>query len=122
VDPLRRRLFFAAALLGITGCSPGKEKAKKGAKKTKAKAKTSRPPVPKNRSRGPQSLEGLMAMDQYITDLDNESAAKRIEAAKRLGAVGPSAKTALPKLEKLAADGDAEMAAAARDAIKRIKR
>jgi hypothetical protein len=63
-----------------------------------------------------------MAMDQYITDLDDASAAKRIEAAKRLGAVGPSAKTALPKLEKLAADGDAEMAAAARDAIKRIKR
>jgi hypothetical protein len=118
VDSLRRRLFFAAALLGITGCSPGKEKAKKGAKK----AKTSRPPVPKNRSRGPQSLEGLIAMDQYITDLDNESAARRIEAAKRLGAVGPSAKTALPKLEKLAADGDAKVAAAARDAIKRIKR
>jgi hypothetical protein len=120
VDPLRRRLFFAAALLGITGCSPGKEKAKKGAKKTKAK--TSRPPVPKNRSRGPQSLEGLMAMDQYITDLDDASAAKRIEAAKRLGAVGPSAKSALPKLEKLAADGDAKVAAAARDAIKQINR
>lgn len=120
MDPLRRRLFFATALLCIAGCSAGKassgkEKAKKGAKKTRSQ-------VPKNRSRGPQSLEGLMAMEQYITDLDDASAAKRIEAAKRLGAVGPSAKSALPKLKKLAADGDAKVAAAAQAAIKRIDR
>lgn len=120
MDPLRRRLFFAAALLGIVGCSPSKassakEKARKGAKKTRSA-------VPKNRSRGPQSLEGLMAMDQYIADLDDASAAKQIEAAKRLGAVGPSAKSALPKLEKLAANGNAKVAAAAQAAIKRINR
>lgn len=122
MDPLRRRLFFAAALLGIAGCSTGKEKAKQKAKTAPKKTKKTRSAVPKNRSRGPQSLEGLMAMDQYIADLDDASAAKRIEAAKRLGAVGPSAKPALSKLEKLAADGDAKVAAAARDAIKQINR
>lgn len=117
MDCSRRRLFVAAALLGLAGCSSGsKHNSKpKGAKQTRSA-------VPKNRRRGPQSLEGLMAMDQYVTDLDDASAEKRIAAAKRLGAVGPSAKAALPKLEKLAAGGDAKVAAAAQDAIKRIKR
>lgn len=112
----RRRLLFTSLLLTAAGCSSGSTAAKK---KT---AKKPRSAVPKNRSRGPQSLEGLMEMDQYVKDLDHASADRRIEAAKRLGAVGPSAKSALGKLTKLAADDDAKVAAAAQAAIKKISR
>ncbi|MFN7812499.1 MAG: hypothetical protein ACK5SI_07545 [Planctomycetia bacterium] len=118
MDPLRRRFVVAAALLCLAGCSSGS-----GTKKKSSTAKKRpRSAVPKNRSRGPQSLEGLMAMDEYVKDLDHASPEKRIEAVKRLGAVGPSAKSALPKLEKLAAGDDAKLAAAAQAAIKKISR
>ncbi|MFN9369271.1 MAG: hypothetical protein ACK6CT_10995 [Planctomycetia bacterium] len=119
MDALPRRLFVVVGFVGLAGCSTG---GKGKVEKAGAKAKRPRSRVPKNRSRGPQSLEGLMSMDQYVADLDHESADRRIEAAKRLGAVGPSAKSALPKLEKLAADGDAGVAAAAQAAINRINR
>lgn len=117
MDPFRRRLVLATALFAVAGCSSAT-----GDKKKVTKNKKQRSAVPKNRSRGPQSLEGLMAMDQYVSDLDHASPARRIEAAKRLGAVGPSAKSALGKLQKLADDGDAKVAAAAQAAIKKISR
>lgn len=123
MDSLRRRLFFAVALLGATGCSGGTATAKKSTRQpAKKRSAKTRSPVPKNRSRGPQSLAGLMSMDEYVADLDHASADRRIEAVKRLGAIGPSAKSALQKLEKLAADDDAKMAAAAQAAIKQISR
>jgi len=45
----------------------------------------------------------------------------RITAAKQLGAMGPRAKDALPDLEKLTQDKNPTLAAAAQEAISKIK-
>lgn len=71
--------------------------------------------------KGPKTMGGLM-VDTWKADLTNPSADKRILAAKELGSMGPSAKSALPALQKMASDRNSQVAAAAKAAISKINR
>jgi hypothetical protein len=66
-------------------------------------------------------MGGLM-VDTWKSDLTSPSADKRILAAKELGNMGPSAKSALPALQKMASDRNSQVAAAAKAAISKISR
>lgn len=123
---LDRRTWFLALLVAAGGCSATKKK-----KKKKSGAGSSdRPPSAKNaaswnrkhRPQGPQTFSNLLEADTWITDLDSNSPETRITAAKQLSTMGKSAQAALPKLEKLAQDPNAEVAAAAKQAIKSIRK
>jgi hypothetical protein len=74
-----------------------------------------------NRPKGPQTMGNLM-VDAWQKDLGDTSADKRIRAARELGNMGSSAKSALPALQKAAADTNKEVAAAAKAAIASIGR
>lgn len=132
MTPLDRRGWFLALLFAVAGCSSGKKQPARSAKKKKTGKSGSldRPPSAKNaeawnrkhRPQGPQTFGNLLAADEWITDLDSQSPQTRITAAKQLGNMGKSAQSALPKLEKLAADSNADVAAAAQQAIKSIRK
>lgn len=123
---IHRRAWFVAAVAAVAGCGPAKSK-KQAAQK---KGKRSGPPSKKNaeawnrkhRPQGPQTFDNLLAADSWIKDLDSASPQTRISAAKQLGNMGKSAQSALPKLEQLAKDKDADVAKAARQAIDLIRR
>ena len=123
---IHRRAWFVAAVAAVAGCSPATSK-KQSAQK---KGKRSGPPSKKNaeawnrkhRPQGPQTFDNLLAADSWIKDLDSASPQTRISAAKQLGNMGKSAQSALPKLEQLAKDKDADVAKAARQAIDLIRR
>ena len=66
-------------------------------------------------------MAGLL-VDGYIADLGGADRQKRITAARELGALGSEARKALPALEKLAADKDKDVSAAAKRAIAGIRR
>ena len=128
MKPLDRRGWFLALLIAVGGCSSDKKKPARAAKK-KAGSRDRAPSAKnaeawnrKHRPQGPQDFGNLLAADEWITDLDSSSSQTRITAAKQLGNMGKSAQSALPKLEKLSKDSDPAVAAAAKQAIKSIRK
>jgi hypothetical protein len=124
---LDRRGWFAALLVAACGCSQAKKKPTRTAKKSGSldrlpSAKNAEAWNRKHRPQGPQTFSNLLAADTWITDLDSKTPQTRITAAKQLGAMGKSAQAALPKLEKAAKDANADVAAAAKQAIKLIRK
>lgn len=111
---MRRRLAIIALLLLTAGCS--------------SKAKSSRPTLrslgPASRAKrpkGPKTMGNLL-VNAYVDDLKKGPPQKKIAAAQQLAAMGPNAKAAVPALESLAADSDATVSAAAKQALKAIKK
>lgn len=108
---MRRRAALGVMLLVpmaaglVTGCSGG----------SKRRGGSARQP------KGPQGFGNLM-VPEWIKDLGDKSADKRLRAAQELGNMGPAAKAALPALEKAARDKDSRVSAAAKKAIAAIKR
>ena len=123
---LDRRTWFLALLVTAGGCSADKKKKKKksgsGSLDRVPSAKNAEAWNRKHRPQGPQTFSNLLEADTWIADLDSKSPQTQITAAKQLGAMGKSAKAALSKLEKLAKDSNAEVAAAAQQAIKSIRK
>jgi hypothetical protein len=105
VTALGRRAWLGLCVAVVAGCSAGKAR-------TKPRVK---------RAKGPQTMAGLL-VDGYIADLGGADRQKRITAARELGALGSEARKALPALEKLAADKDKDVSAAAKRAIAGIRR
>jgi len=99
----------AVLIVPFTGCS---NTAKKKARKADRDGK---------RPKGPKTMGNLL-VDGYIADLKKGPAKKQIDAAKELGNMGASAKSALPALESLAKDGNAQVREAAQQAIKSIRK
>jgi hypothetical protein len=128
--PLDRRTWFLALLVAAGGCSSATSAKKKTTRSTRKSGSLDRLPSAKNaeawnrkhRPQGPQTFSNLLEADTWITDLDSKSPQTRITAAKQLGNMGKSAQSALPKLEKLAKDSNAEVATAAKNAIKSIRK
>lgn len=123
---LARRTWFLVLLVAAGGCSADKKKRKKksgaGSLDRVPSAKNAEAWNRKHRPQGPQTFSNLLEADTWITDLDSTSPQTRITAAKQLGTMGKSAQAALSKLEKLAQDSNAEVAAAAKQAIKSIRK
>lgn len=65
---------------------------------------------------------GNLLVDAYVDDLKKGPPDKKISAAQELAAMGPNAKSALPALQSLSADKNAKVSAAAKAAIKAIKK
>jgi hypothetical protein len=105
VTRLGRRAWLGLCLAAVGGCSAGK----------------ARPKPRRQRPKGPPTMSGLL-VDGYLADLREADPRKRIAAARELGALGSEARKALPALEKLAADADQEVSAAAARAIAEIRR
>lgn len=101
---MQRRAWLAMVLMAAAGCSSA----------TKKKSARKRP-------KGPQTMGGLL-LDAYIDDLKSPSAEKRINAARELANMGSGAKKAVPVLEKMAADKDSKVAAAAKQALTSIRK
>jgi hypothetical protein len=107
--PCSRRWFLTAisaagALLlgGAAGCSSSAKKKARNGKRPKTM--------------------GNLLVDGYIADLKKGPAKKQIAAAKELGNMGASANQALPALESLVKDGDANVREAVQQAIKAIRK
>jgi HEAT repeat protein len=111
---MHRRLFIAAALLVMVGCSS--KKTKSGLDRLPAG-----PAGARKRIKGPQTMGNLLVAS-YIEDLNSPQAQKRLRAAEELGNMGEGAKTALPTLQKLTSDKDPKVSAAAKQAITAIKK
>lgn len=132
MTPLNRRGWLLVLLVAVAlgGCSSGTKKPARSAKKSSKAGSLDRIPSAKNaeawnrkhRPQGPQTFSNLLEADTWITDLDSKSPQTRITAAKQLGNMGKSAQAALPKLEKAAKDSNADVAAAAKQAIKSIRK
>ena len=110
--PCSRRWFLTAIgttgtvlLVPFTGCS----------KATKKKARNG------TRPKGPKTMGNLL-VDGYIDDLKKGPAKKQITAAQELGNMGASAKQAIPALEPLLKDGNAQVREAAQKAITSIRK
>jgi len=123
---LDRRTWFLALLVAAGGCSSAKQKKKKksgAASRDRApSAKNAASWNRKHRPQGPQTFGNLLEADTWIADLESTSPQTRITAAKQLGNMGKSAQAALSKLETLAQDSNAEVAAAAKQAIQAIRK
>lgn len=102
---LGRRAWLGLWLAAAGGCSAAKTRPKSRAR----------------RAKGPQTMTALL-VDGYLADLGGSDRQKRITAARELGVLGSAARKALPALEKLAADKDADLSAAAVQAIAQIRR
>ena len=63
---------------------------------------------------------GNLMVDAWKQDLADSAPEKRIRAARELGNMGSSAKSALPALQKAAGDPNKDVAAAAKAAIAAI--
>lgn len=128
--PLDRRAWLLAVLVAAGGCSSAKKQKKPAARAARKQGSLDRVPSAKNaaawnrkhRPQGPQTFGNLLEADTWITDLDSSSPQTRITAAKQLGTMGKSAQAALPKLEQAAKDANADVAAAAKQAIKSIRK
>lgn len=106
---MRRRHWLAVVVLATAGCSAA---TKKKSVKTSGRSRM---------NRGPQGFANVL-VPAYIEDLKTGSADKKIAAAQELGNMGSGAKDALPVLEKLAADKNPKVAAAAKSAVSSIKK
>jgi hypothetical protein len=104
---MHRRTCLVIGLALVAGCS-----------RTKSPGKKSRTQAGK-RPKGPKTMGNLL-VEGYIADLKNGSVESRITAAKELGAMGSSAKAALPALKPLTKHADAGLSAAATQAIEAI--
>lgn len=111
---MHRRLFVAAALLVVGGCSS--KKTRSGLDRLPAG-----PAGARKRMKGPQTMGNLLVAS-YIDDLKSPQAQKRMRAAEELGNMGDGAKSALPALQKLTSDKDPKVSAAAKQAITSIKK
>jgi len=109
---MRRRHWLAAIALLAAGCSSSTG--------TKRKKKSGKISGRQRMNQGPQGFANVL-VPSYIEDLKTGSAAKKITAARELGNMGPNAKSALPALEKLAADKNPDVKAAAKSAVAAIK-
>ena len=107
----RRHLLVALALL-VTGCSSAGGKKRKSGKASSGRQKM---------NRGPQGF-GNVLVPAYIDDLKTGSAEKKITAAQELANMGSGAKDALPVLEKLVADKNPKVSAAAKSAVAAIRK
>lgn len=76
---------------------------------------------PANRPKGPQGFGNMMAKE-WAKDLGDASPEKRARAARELANMGPAATSALPALERAAKDANAEVSAAAKQAIASIRK
>jgi hypothetical protein len=110
---ISRRWWLAALIVG--GCS---SKSRSGPT-NKLPGSYSR--SDRKRAKGPQTM-GTLLLDSYVKDLDSPSAQTRARAARELGNMGGDAKSAVPKLEKLAGDKDAAVSTAAKQALKSIRK
>jgi hypothetical protein len=120
---LDRRAWFTVAGLALAGCSSATKPAgRKPASAKRSSSKKTEAWTRKNRPKGPQTFGNLLSADAWIADLDSTSPKSRLTAAKQLGNMGSNAKSALPKLEKLTKDPDAQVAAAAKQAIQSIRK
>lgn len=106
---MRRRGWMLLSLALLTGCS--------GTKKTKTK----KPSGQAGKRKKPKTMANLL-IDGYIADLKQGPVTKQITAARELGNMGATAKSALPALEPLARHADANLSAAAKQAIQSIKK
>lgn len=113
---IHRRLFAAALLLSVAGCSSKKKKKSSG-----LDSLPSGPAGARKRMKGPQTMGNLLVAS-YIEDLKSPQAQKRLRAAEELGNMGDGAKTALPALQRLTSDKDPKVSAAAKQAITSIKK
>jgi hypothetical protein len=111
---MHRRGWLLLPLALVAGCS--------GTKKGKS-AKKSRGPSGNHtgKRKKPKTMANLL-IDGYIADLKQGPVAKQITAARELGNMGATAKSALPALEPLARHADASLSAAAKQAITSIKK
>ena len=106
---MRRRGWMLLSLALLAGCS--------GTKKTKAKKSSGQA----GKRKKPKTMANLL-IDGYIADLKQGPVAKQITAARELGNMGTTAKSALPALEPLARHADANLSKAAKQAIQSIKK
>lgn len=126
---MHRRLWISAALLAVAGCSSGRKSSSRSGKSAQAK------PAPQTRklpgspdTAGPRKGRPKdrkfdnLTVDMWIADLESGSPKNRALAATELGNMGSGAKHAIPKLEKLTKDPNAEVAAAAKKAITSIRK
>jgi hypothetical protein len=116
-----------------SGCSETKRPRRTASSSSSSKKSVGSRPLPKlggsptggstklRNVSGPKTFDNLM-VDAWKADLASPSSEKRIQAAKELANIGPSAKSALPALESMASDRNPQAAAAARDAISRIRK
>lgn len=107
-ESVGRRAWLAVAVAAAVGCSAAKRTPRR------------RSPARKG-SKGPQTMGGLL-VDAYIADVRGTAKEKRIRAARELGAMGAEAKKAVPALEAMAAEKDASVSAAAKQALAAIRR
>jgi hypothetical protein len=118
-----RRPFLLPLLCGLlfvatAGCAESKKTKRPQLPRMSGSPQTSSRPAAK-RPKGPQTMGNLM-VDAWQNDLGDTSPAKRIKAARELGNLGSSAKSALPALQKAAGDTNKDVAAAAKAAITAI--
>lgn len=113
---MRRRPAIIALLLLAAGCSSQSKSSK-----AKSRSGESRSAGRSRRPKGPKTMGNLL-VDAYVDDLKKGPPQKKIAAAQHLAAMGPNAKAAIPTLQSLAADSDASVSAAAKDALKAIKK
>jgi hypothetical protein len=102
------------ALALVTGCSSTKKG--KSAKKSRGQSGNQA-----GKRKKPKTMANLL-IDGYIADLKQGPVAKQITAARELGNMGATAKSALPALETLARHSDADLSKAATQAIKSIRK
>ena len=107
---MRRRRWLVAVALLAAGCSSSTKKKKSGKMTGRQRM-----------NRGPQGF-GDVLVPAYIEDLKTGPAAKQIAAAQELANMGSNARAALPALEKLAADRNPKVSAAAKAAVTAIKK
>jgi len=112
---MHRRGWLLLSLALVAGCSG----TKKGKSAKKSRGRPSGTQAGKRKK--PKTMANLL-IDGYIADLKQGPVAKQITAARELGNMGATAKSALPALEPLARHADASLSAAAKQAITSIKK
>lgn len=111
---MHRRPAIIALLLLAAGCSSKTKSAKPTLRSLGPAGRVKRP-------KGPKTMGNLL-VNAYVDDLKKGPPQKKIAAAQQLAAMGPSAKVAVPVLESLTADNDASVSAAAKQALKAIRK
>lgn len=110
-SPVMQRRGWMLLLLAVaTGCSATKKG--KAAKKSSGQA---------GKRKKPKTMADLL-IDGYIADLKQGPVTKQITAARELGNMGATAKSALPALEPLARHSDSDLSKAAKQAITSIRK
>jgi hypothetical protein len=111
---MRRRGWMLLSLALLTGCSG----TKKGKPAKKSRGQTG---SQAGKRKKPKTMANLL-IDGYIADLKQGPVAQQITAARELGNMGATAKSALPALEPLARHADSGLSKAAKEAIQSIKK